>query len=241
MVRAKSAAVWGGFMAIHALTLALFSNGLVIGCRRHPPRGSCVHNQKQIVLAAKMYADDHGGVFPNVGRYTGARVKFAGKWTEGRFWGDVIRKYVKHPKEVYRCPSVRKQPSPSYAWNRHLSDYPEKLIEYPTATPLCWDWVSGQPTAPGIPLNPPPYDTANWESAWDFYPGMSTPSRKEMAAACSRHAGGLVLGFADGHAKFERPVEERFQRCEDRPMPGFPTGADAGIKLSMYPQDPVRE
>jgi prepilin-type N-terminal cleavage/methylation domain-containing protein/prepilin-type processing-associated H-X9-DG protein len=216
--------------------------------RERARQASCISNQKQIVAAAKMYSDDWESTFPFVGTYSNG---FYGSWnTSGApYWGDAIRDYVKASGEIYKCPSVKNQAEPSYAWNRHLTGYPEALVQYPTTTPMCWDWVPGGvisggdaklDTAPGIPLNPNPNDDAGW----GYYPTNTGASNIDMAKACSRHAGGLILGFVDGHAKFERPTRwlpnntsGRFMACNDGAM----LWVDAnyrGIVISMYPSDP---
>jgi prepilin-type N-terminal cleavage/methylation domain-containing protein/prepilin-type processing-associated H-X9-DG protein len=215
--------------------------------RERARQASCISNQKQIVAAAKMYADDWESTFPLVGTYNSG---FFGSWSQGMYWGDAVRDYVKASGEIYKCPSVKNQPEPSYAWNRHLSGYPEALIQFPTTTPMCWDWVpGGRPsgadarleTAGGIPLNP-----AEDDNAWGYYPqaGNHATSNAEMAKACSRHAGGLILGFVDGHAKFERPTRwlpnntsGRFMASDDQKMP-WVSAEYRGIVISMYPSEP---
>jgi len=205
--------------------------------RERARQAGCISNQKQIVIAAKMFADDWEGVLPDVGSYSN-------NWFFGGGWGDAspswnapdgpIYDYVKAGQEVFVCPAVRNQAAPSYSWNRHLSHLAEAMVQYPTTCPLIWDGRPGTKSAAGIPLDPDPDD----ETKWGYYPpGAGGPE----ALAASRHAGGLILGFLDGHAKFERPTSGRFQKCnDDRGIPPFPTGDDAGIKISMYPMDPMR-
>jgi len=154
---------------------------------------NCISNQKQIVLAAKMYVADWDGQYPVVGSYAGGGW-FGTGWTDGDPWGDLIDPYVKAKQEIYRCPVVRNHPAPSYAWNRHLTGAPEALIEYPSTCPVCWDWTPGYETAPGIPVE----EGGNWS-----YPaGDGLPSEGDMYEAVTRHFDGLVVGFSDGHAKF---------------------------------------
>jgi hypothetical protein len=206
---------------------------------------ACISNQKQIVAAAKMYADDWDSTFPCVGDYSNW---FYGAWDPGDApqWMVAIRDYVKASPEVFQCPLVEQQPSPSYAWSRHLTAYPEALIQYPHTTPLCWDWVPGRDTAPGIPLDP------GWSGLgeWGYYPTNTGASNAEMARACSRHRegsslpGGLVVAFTDGHARLVIPTRwtpettsGRFMPCDDGAMPWVPADY-RGIVISMYPADP---
>ena len=198
----------------------------------------CISNQKELVVAATRYAQDHDGLLPDIGTYSNG---FHGSWRPGADWRDLIRDYVRASDIVYRCPTVSRRPSPSYAWNRHLSGYPLAGVEYPATTPLIWDWVPGHETAPGIPLD---------LEGLTFWPsGTDLPSRKDMRQAVTRHGGGgrgLVLAFVDGHASFERPARctpqgtgSRFMPCEDRATRRPPQAA-RGIAISMYPQDPMR-
>ena len=208
--------------------------------RERARQAGCISNLKQIVMAAKMFADDWDGAFPNVGSYPDGEF-YGDVWTPGKYWGDTVRDYLRAGEEIFKCPAVRDQEAPSYAWNRHLSHYREDRLRLPTTTPLAWDWVPGQPTAPGIPLDPDPKSLDNW----GYYPTSGAPHKSDMARACSRHVGGLILGFVDGHAKFERPTQwtpqnraGRFMPCDDKAMPWPPPGA-RGIVISMYPQDPM--
>jgi prepilin-type N-terminal cleavage/methylation domain-containing protein/prepilin-type processing-associated H-X9-DG protein len=211
--------------------------------RERARQAGCISNQKQIVIAAKMFADDWEGVLPYVGKYSN-------DWWWGTGWGDSdpawndadgpIYDYVKAGQEVFVCPAVRNQAAPSYSWNRHLSNLAEAMVQYPTTCPLIWDGRPGAKSAGGIPLDPDPDDPDN-EDAWEHYP---EGAGGQEALAASRHAGGLILGFLDGHAKFERPTSipkgGRFQRCKDNRNAGYPQQDDAGIKISMYPMDPMR-
>ena len=159
---------------------------------------NCVSNQKQVVLAAKMYVADWDGQYPVVGSYADGG-SFGTGWTDGaKPWGDLIDPYVKAKQEIFRCPVVRNQPAPSYAWNRHLTGAPEALIEYPTVCPVCWDWTPEHQTAPGIPVES--------HGTWSYPAGDGLPSEGDMYDAVTRHFSGLVLGFADGHAKFMHPT-----------------------------------
>jgi len=219
-------------------------------CDRDDDSGTlaaCISNQKQLALAMRQYSDDWDGVLPDVGTYSKG---FYGTWdSEGApHWMDAIGPYVRAGASVYRCPVVGDQPSPSYGWNRHLTGIPEAMIQFPTSCPLLWDWVPGVETSPGIPLDPV------WgPDSWGYYPTNTGASNRDMARACSRHEeasslgvpGGLVLGFVDGHAKFERPTrwtsqntDGRFMACDDDAMP-WPPAEYWGVVISMYPQDPM--
>ena len=207
--------------------------------RERARQAGCISNQKQIVIAAKMFADDWEGVLPYVGTYTDTNGWFYGNsWEDHGNWslGDgPIYDYVRAGQEVYKCPAIRNQDAPSYSWNRHLSHLAEAMVQFPTTCPLIWDGVAGRLSAPGIPLD---QQDSSKEESFLFWPYGSADG--PLGLATSRHAGGLILGFLDGHAKFERPTSGRFQPCKDGPSAPFPKDEDAGIKISMYPMDPMR-
>jgi len=243
--------------ALIALAAPLFLSGcgaqgeaLLERLRQH----MCIRNQKQIVAAARMYAQDWEGVLPDVGRYTDTNGWFYGnRWEDGPDWSasdSPIRDYLNGGDEVFVCPNVADQPSPSYAWNRHLSGFPKDFVQYPATCPLVWDWVPGESTAPGIPLDPI-CDCA----FWGWYPvGGDEAARCAMAKACSRHQrqreygrpDGLILAFVDGHASFEWPTRWRVNNTAGRFMDSadyarpWPPPDYSGSVISMYPRDPMR-
>jgi prepilin-type N-terminal cleavage/methylation domain-containing protein/prepilin-type processing-associated H-X9-DG protein len=210
--------------------------------RERARQAACISNQKQIVLAAKMYSDDWEGILPNIGTYSSG---FFGSWTAGPDWTAVngpIYDYVRAGQEIYQCPSVKGQ-GISYSWNRHVSGYPEGLVLYPSTTPLVWDGIPGQRDAPGIPLQ-------DATGAWVFSPTGGTPNQQTIDGA-SRHAGGLIIAFIDGHAAFTRPsmwtsanLGGKVLRATDNAVPGvWPTGGTAaylGQVITPYPSDPNR-
>jgi prepilin-type processing-associated H-X9-DG protein len=210
-----------------------------VGAREKARESGCISNTKQLVMAAKMFADDWDGVFPDVGSYP-KRLSYGPKWTPGPDWREVLRDYLRAGDHVFKCPAVSHAASPSYAWNRHLSKYPEAEVAFPSSTPMCWDWVPGVLTAPGIALDP-----ADRLDQWGFYPSGAGADKRDMGLACSRHGGGLILAFVDGHAQFARPsrwtkrnLSGRVMACDDDAMP-WPAEDYRGEVVSMYPQDPM--
>jgi prepilin-type processing-associated H-X9-DG protein len=85
------------------------------------PVPSCSTNLKQLVLAAKMYADDWDGMLPSADS-----------------WVSDLRDYLRGPSEVLRCPE-RPDLEVGYAMNRALSGYPEALALDPMNTPLFFE------------------------------------------------------------------------------------------------------
>jgi prepilin-type processing-associated H-X9-DG protein len=204
--------------------------------RERALQSECISNLKQIVVAAKMFSNDWDGVLPAVGTYPEGK-PYGEVWTPGRDWRELIGDYLRGADQVFVCPAVKDQPAPSYGWNRHLSGYQERKIQFPTTTPLVWDWVPGELTAPGIPLDP---DPESWDD-WGYYPSGGARNKADMARACSRHVGGLIMGFVDGHAKFLRPTSYpggQVMPCDDQAMP-WPPLEERGVVISMYPEDPI--
>ncbi len=72
------------------------------GQRERARRTSCGSNLKQIVLASKAYAEDHGGVFPPVVR-----------------WDRSVSPYLQH-EMLLRCPSDDQSERLSYGMNRDV-------------------------------------------------------------------------------------------------------------------------
>ena len=235
--------------ALIAVIASVSFNGCTEEQRERFRQSICMFNQKQVVMAARMYAADWDGVFPWVGNYSSV---FWGAWDPAGapFWGETLRDYLRRGDLALKCPNVITQPGPSYAWNRHLSSFPEDLVEYPAVCPLTWDWTPGYDTAPGIPLDP-----QGECHLWAFYPsGSGLPDPWQMGHACCRHerppvdwelTRGLILAFVDGHASFELPTQwtpahadGRFMRCEDGVMP-WPPHSYRGKVISMYPMDPA--
>lgn len=80
----------------------------------------CLNNLKQIGLGTTMYAEDNNETFHHTG--TGASVSAPnhGKWTRNprtqqeldpadgeAYWGIAYKRYMKGPKELFRCPSAK--------------------------------------------------------------------------------------------------------------------------------------
>jgi prepilin-type processing-associated H-X9-DG protein len=234
----RIAVVAGSLLVVGAIAVATV---LAVRARTRKRTETCIANQKCLVCMALLYADDYDGVLPPVGSYPEGAC-WGDTWTEAAQRWDAydapIANYIKETGDLSRCPIVKSRPAPSYAWNRHLSSYPEPMIRYPSTTPVTWDWVPGELTAPGIPLDVTG-ETPFWPS------GSGLPARRDMRMAVTRHGGGLIVSFMDGHVSFVRPTrwtpqtpDGEFMPSDDRAMP-WPPKEYQGTVISMYPQDPM--
>jgi prepilin-type processing-associated H-X9-DG protein len=234
----RTAVVVGCLLVVGGVVIATV---LAVRARTRERTETCINNQQQIIMMALLYADDWDGVLPDVGSYPGGAC-WGDTWTEAAQRWDAydapIVDYIKGAADLYKCPLVDSLPSPSYAWNRHLSSYLEPMIRYPSTTPVTWDWVPGRLTAPGIPLD--------LDAKRPFWPsGSGLPIREDMNAAVTRHGGGLIVGFMDGHAALIRPTrwtpqtpDGNFMPSDDKALP-WPPKEYQGRVISMYPQDPM--
>jgi prepilin-type N-terminal cleavage/methylation domain-containing protein/prepilin-type processing-associated H-X9-DG protein len=145
-------------------------------------QAACISNEKQLVLAMLMYAEDYDEVFPAPDTGGGA-----GYWgTHGSaltnvIWCDLIYPYTRnHQIEV--CPE-NKLVLPGYAMNDLL------------------DPSIGQPLG-GF------FDVSSKIILFDF--DGSAPSAGDVALLTGpiivRHNDGVVFGFVDGHVKWNKPV-----------------------------------
>jgi prepilin-type N-terminal cleavage/methylation domain-containing protein/prepilin-type processing-associated H-X9-DG protein len=80
--------------------------------RERGKRIGCLNNEKQIVLAIHFYAEDHEGLLPTQGIYSGSFLP----------WSGYITNYVQNVVQVFRCPSDNNarrfnEPYRSYAIN----------------------------------------------------------------------------------------------------------------------------
>lgn len=80
----------------------------------------CLNNLKQIGLGTTMYAEDNNETFHNVRDDSNFVAPNHGKWTRNprvdqeldpadseAYWGIAYKRYMKGPKELFRCPSAK--------------------------------------------------------------------------------------------------------------------------------------
>ncbi len=159
-------------------------------------QAACISNQKQIVLALLMYAEDYDELLP------------PGEPIAGLFWYDAIYAYT-HNHQIMYCPD-RKDRGPGYGMNYLCSGislgqvwdaagkiligdvHPEAIGagHWPQQRPTEW-WIND----PGNDLCTAPGDNSF-----------------EAAGVPQRHNDGVVYGYLDGHVKWGR--EKSLDRAE---------------------------
>ncbi|MFQ6131971.1 MAG: prepilin-type N-terminal cleavage/methylation domain-containing protein [Armatimonadota bacterium] len=143
-------------------------------------QAACISNEKQLVLACLMYAEDYEEVLPPADSGGGA-----GWWgTHGSgitnfIWADSIFPYTRN-HEIELCPENRLI-LPGYAMND-------------VGTPGLGSSLGGF------------YDASSKVLIFDF--DGSAPSASDSSALnnpdCLRHNDGIVVGYVDGHVKWNR-------------------------------------
>jgi len=169
-------------------------------------QASCMSNEKQLTLAAAMYADDYDGFLPCLimpGNVHGNQI----------YWHELIGTYTGDDK-VKRCPSK------SLDWNNaaNLTAYGWNYSGSSTAPPTTGDAGLGgnylseprggcanvgtlQDPSNFIMLGDARDYSPNWAAGGVGPPEWSTQSVPE------RHGKGANIGFVDGHVKWHSRLE----------------------------------
>jgi len=124
-------------------------------------RASCLSNVKQISFAVLQYAQDHNGKYPDPDK-----------------WNDEMLPYTKS-KTLHMCPSMTRQPEPSYAMNGSLKGALTNTVKSPQDLVVIYDSLPGANRHGGAELLPKP----------------------------ARHMSNNI-GYADGHAKSVSAINE---------------------------------
>jgi prepilin-type N-terminal cleavage/methylation domain-containing protein/prepilin-type processing-associated H-X9-DG protein len=156
------------------------------GARRQALRTQCANNERQLFVAARMFADDHEGWLP-------AR----GLGGEDR-WPKAFRPYLENNFRVYYCPAARddaEQKADPYSNSHNNTAYIingfNDLIPYNTATAVKLDSL------------PKPAETILFgeekNGDGNFYMDLVENNQNEVLDYV-RHDMGASYVFADGHA-----------------------------------------
>ena len=192
--------------------------------RENARRSSCTSNLKQIGLGMIQYTQDYDEHFPlSVVALTGSQDNPPADVPVG--WADAIQPYLKST-QIYQCPSEPTPPtnnpaSPGYTdyfMNKNAGDGVQALpsLNNPTLTILTGD--SGSPGG-GVNLHNNARARANGcNGGGDYAIGASSFSRIEPACTAGpglatnllgggyRHLEGANYGFADGHVKWIKNI-----------------------------------
>jgi prepilin-type N-terminal cleavage/methylation domain-containing protein len=184
---------------------------------------SCLSNSRQLALAVMMYVEDHNGTFPPSADYSVPTSQ------PERIWTAKIFRYVQSTA-VFSCPSAPNRGFPANWAERgigsigyttataydptgvegftslaHLS-----MIESPALTPLFGDTPAGAVTQKYRGFTFDPYNGQSNPinqrlgtpliSDRDLVQELSSLPPSALKPLYARHAGAVVLIFADGHA-----------------------------------------
>jgi prepilin-type N-terminal cleavage/methylation domain-containing protein/prepilin-type processing-associated H-X9-DG protein len=166
---------------------------------------ACTSNNKQLMLAFTQYIQDYDERLPGAisgGNLGGTACPYGGWIYILAFPGSLdptqgaIYPYVRNA-QVYVCPSDYQKPAGSYSYSSTLTTYS----------------TTQQVLNPGVALASIP-DPAQWaaffeESTWNGTTddGFNAVNNGNGQAATTRHNGGCLFAFVDGHAKWLVPQE----------------------------------
>lgn len=152
----------------------------------------CASNLRQLAMAISMYAEDYGGLLPYVGY-----LDTASQWQgNGWLWAELIQPYVMN-EGVFSCPTTRG--AVSYGMNGLVSGAGSDSVEWPSQTVLLSDYQPLQQWAPWDPGQPA------YQIALDVERQDPADPGSPLKDCFTRHQGGAVYAFLDGHVKRLRP------------------------------------
>jgi prepilin-type N-terminal cleavage/methylation domain-containing protein/prepilin-type processing-associated H-X9-DG protein len=157
-------------------------------------QAACISNQKQIVLAMLMYAEDFDETLP-----------FGSVGNPPLLWYRAIYPYT-HNYQILYCPD-RKDKGPAYGMNWHASGQAVGQMWDAAAKILVGDVlpdVDGINAQPGWPNAPDPTEWWINDIGNDADPNNPAPSDNSYTALGKPqpHNDGVIYGFGDGHVKW---------------------------------------
>ena len=158
------------------------------GTRQSALRTQCINNQRQLFLAARMFADDHEGWLPARGMGGDDR------------WPAAFRLYVAGNVGIYYCPAARddaERDADPYSNSHNNTSYIingfNDIIPYRTATAVLLDRLP----------NPAATILFGEEKNGDgnFYMDLAENNQNKVLDYV-RHRHGACYAFADGHGEW---------------------------------------
>ena len=149
-------------------------------------QAACISNQKQILLAFKMYCEDFDEMLP-LGEYVPVNGE-NGLFLQGRQqWYDEVFPYVRN-SELYRCPEIRRL-QPGYGMNTVASGEALGAFYDASIKILTTDMLNAADPTTNLGI---------WQVGWNG------GNIKGGNVHVDRHNDGAVYGFLDGHVKWHK-------------------------------------
>ncbi|MGQ9731813.1 MAG: DUF1559 family PulG-like putative transporter [Candidatus Zipacnadales bacterium] len=175
--------------------------------REKARQASCTSNMKQMALSLLMYNSDYDEKYPNAIGSAGYRGWYICNFPNtGWHWSAACQPYIKNT-QLYRCPSSsdrsvgtpNTRPSVSYSFNGLLANSSESQVRAPAKCVMVVEegsdafigyaddqsFITGPAAADALPYR------ANYTQG-----GLGVRGNIQL------HAGGHVLAYCDGHAKW---------------------------------------
>jgi len=203
--------------------------------RENARRSSCLSNTKQLGLGIMQYVQDYDTLYP-IGNTT--QTTSATSYTNGRGYAAAIFPYVKS-NQIFVCPSdtgttATPTSTISYGFNSNMAIYADKSASGPSVpavtneaklvapvkTVILFEVTGiGGTTAAFIPsqsesqscagagYNPPQPGNCNYDTG--YLGNVNSSPAPRFQNQVGRHLEGANYTFADGHAKWLRPLTVR--------------------------------
>ena len=155
-------------------------------------QAGCVSNLRQLVQAARMYADDWDRRLPP------ARLRGPQDTNLGRTWCVLLLPYLSEERRVLVCPA-----DPAPAQVRNSTDLPHSYgINYDLTLVTGW----GGNLSWSLSAVPRTSDLVLFFDLDQTTPAMgSSFSAHRISRIAGRHRGGAGIGYLDGHVKVQPP------------------------------------
>jgi len=179
-------------IAVIALLAGLLLPALA-GAKARAQAVICLGQMRQLGLAVRLYADDHGDEFPRSqhsafahGQLTWGRALAPQLGADPIAWTNLLR-------TLYRCPADRRTNGWSYGLNVYFELGPDDDYE---GKPLTWRHVGSVPR-PSVTV----LFAENASEADHIMPNFWTAARDAVDVASRRHGRTSKYAFVDGHAE----------------------------------------
>ena len=176
--------------------------------REKARQASCLSNTKQLALGCLMYSQDYDTKYPFTYWNGPPPPPWNGVWV---YWYQLIMPYVKN-NQIFYCPSYGGAVSPDYSygmpwWYASTSDTAIAAMTYGAAGTVM--------------IAETPWGVLDGPSFFASYQYTPAPGRLR-----DQHNDGLNLGYADGHAKWQKVTQTRRYMYTGGPVPSWGWNTD---------------